>query len=570
MTDFRKFSSLKCIAGAALAILGCFGCSDMETADPSAESESLIKSTQIELVTATTARLSVELNLSPEELSSTSVVVYYSDDSDLDVDDAESISSTKISASGKCDLTIGGLRFATPYQYIVYVLTESSEEACEPSEFRTNDINVSLSIDESSVNSTSAVVNGTVTGISGIDREHLEFGITVSGSSDCPVSLSGNESVFQAVIEDLNYGTEYTLTPYVRQYDSVISGKETVRFTTKDNYSNASKSLDMASAADLSSRETANSYIVSEAGLYKFKTVKGCKNEQVGAVAGCAILWESFGTSVAPECCDLINSVCYKDGYIAFQTSDVYRSGNAVIAAVDSHGTVLWSWHIWFTETPADCYFANNTKALMDRNLGATSALPGDSGTLGLLYQWGRKDPFLSSSSISENIPARSTIVWPDAVKHSKITGTIGFAVANPTVFIGYNIDTKDWMYNQDDTRWSAVKTEYDPCPPGYRVPDGGHDGAFKKAGLSGWLSFNGTNKGMMFGTLNPASWFPASGFRYFDDASIGYVGVDGYYWSVTPSQTDGYYMYFNYGGYVDPAFSNYRSFGFAVRCQKK
>ena len=45
----------------------------------------------------------------------------------------------------------------------------------------------------------------------------------------------------------------------------------------------------------------------------------------------------------------------------------------------------------------------------MDRNLGATSAALGDVGALGLLYQWGRKDPFLGSLSITESEVAAST-----------------------------------------------------------------------------------------------------------------------------------------------------------------
>ncbi|MBO5419058.1 MAG: hypothetical protein J6A22_03140 [Bacteroidales bacterium] len=569
MSDNHSFSVLKHICAAAFTIAAGVSCSDIETVTPSDKpsGEAVIDEAKVVSVTATTAKVSVGLSSGQEESEAT-VVVYYSDAPVLDIEDAESVTSTKINNAGRCTVVIDGLRIATTYRYQVYVVTESSELAGETGEFNTNDIKVTLSVDDSSISSTSAVVSGTVTGMSDVDRNSLEFGISVSGSEDCPVALSVGEFSFQASVGDLNNGTEYKLTPFIRQHDAVVYGEETLVFTTKDGYSSASKNLDMTSAVDLSLRESANSYIVPEKGLYKFKALKGYTNGQIGDIASCTILWESFGTSVAPECCDLISAVCYKDGYIAFQTSDPYRNGNAVIAAMDSKGRILWSWHIWFTETPKDCYFA--TKALMDRNLGATSVILGDPCSLGLLYQWGRKDPFLNSSVIDDNIPAKSTIAWPDAVKHDKITGTIGFAVSNPTVFIGYNLETKDWQYNQDDTRWRTVKTEYDPCPPGYKVPDGGPDGVFKKAGFSGWFGFNPSSKGIIFASTSPASWFPASGFRYFDDGSIGYIGVDGYYWSSTPSRTDGYYMYFNYGGYVDPAFTNYRSFGFAVRCQKK
>jgi len=38
----------------------------------------------------------------------------------------------------------------------------------------------------------------------------------------------------------------------------------------------------------------------------------------------------------------------------------------------------------------------------MDRNLGAATVTTNTVSTLGLLYQWGRKDPFPGSSSTSD------------------------------------------------------------------------------------------------------------------------------------------------------------------------
>lgn len=83
------------------------------------------------------------------------------------------------------------------------------------------------------------------------------------------------------------------------------------------------------------------------------------------------------------------------------------RKGNAVIAFKVDY-TIYWSWHIWVTDNTEngvtysqDFETDLNNKtfqvAYMDRNLGATSAdFIGNewekSG--GLLYEWGRKDPF--------------------------------------------------------------------------------------------------------------------------------------------------------------------------------
>ena len=109
---------------------------------------------------------------------------------------------------------------------------------------------------------------------------------------------------------------------------------------------------------------------------------------------------------------------------------------------------------------------------MMDRNLGATSATPGDVGALGLLYQWGRKDPFLGSSSNSSSATAKSTIKWPSAVSSNSSNGTIEYATAHPTTLIKYNGSNYDWYYtgssSNDNTRWttsSSNKSIYDPCP---------------------------------------------------------------------------------------------------------
>ncbi len=104
----------------------------------------------------------------------------------------------------------------------------------------------------------------------------------------------------------------------------------------------------------------------------------------------------------------------------------VNQPGNAVIAAyndADCEGEIIWSWHIWVTsEDPTNIsnaityytyawdengiYGVNSGRAsipgygMMSCNLGALASVPtaatgeGATSTYGLLYQWGRKDPF--------------------------------------------------------------------------------------------------------------------------------------------------------------------------------
>ena len=337
------------------------------------------------------------------------------------------------------------------------------------------------------------------------------------------------------------------------------------------------------STVDMSLSGTANSYIVSQKGTYKFKAVKGNSSESVGAVASAEVLWETFGTDVTPNVGDLVKNAVYSDGYILFSTADTFREGNAVIAAKDASGNILWSWHIWLTDQPQGQVYYNNAGTMMDRNLGATSATPGDVGAHGLLYQWGRKDPFLGSSSISSNIEAKSTGTWPSAVSSNSSNGTIEYAVSYPTTFIANNQNNYDWYYtgssSTDNTRWTtsnSAKSIYDPCPSGWRVPDGGDNGIWSKA-LGSNSSFtqsslyDSTNEGMNFSGKfgsDQTIWYPASGCRFYRDGSLNFVGDYGSYMSASPIDYWACSLYFDYYGNVHPSnFVAARASVQSVRC---
>ncbi|MBQ2874705.1 MAG: hypothetical protein IJE85_05355 [Bacteroidales bacterium] len=324
------------------------------------------------------------------------------------------------------------------------------------------------------------------------------------------------------------------------------------------------------------SSTTANCYIVSNSGSYSFPTVKGGSTESVGNVVSAEVLWESFGTDVRPSVGDLIGSVSYSNGEISYTVSSPFKEGNAVIAAKDAYGEILWSWHIWLTDQPEEQVYYNNAGTMMDRNLGATSATPGDVGALGLLYQWGRKDPFLGSSSIRSNVKAKSTGTWPSSVTASTSKGNVDYATANPMTFIlGTDSSVADWHYSsRNNDLWKSSKTIYDPCPAGWRVPDGGGNGVWSKAcGTSSSFSdsYDSVDKGMNFsGKFGSTSviWYPASGSCLNGyDGSLIYVGLYGYYWSVTPESYYAYNLYFNDYGSVYPSDNFSRAIGQAVRC---
>ena len=335
--------------------------------------------------------------------------------------------------------------------------------------------------------------------------------------------------------------------------------------------------FDDSTATDLSAEGTANCYLVKAAGTYKFKAVKGNSTQSVGAASSATVLWESFGTSSKPNEGDLIASATYKDGYVYFATPTTFKSGNASIAVRDSNAKILWSWHIWLSkEGWNDHVYANNAGTMMDRNLGATSATPGSVSAFGLLYQWGRKDPFLGSSSISSNTLAVSTGSWSSVSTQQ----TVDYVTANPMIFVWQNYEwcTGDGAEDSNYAkRWTeSTKSMYDPCPVGYRVPEGGKNGFWGTAlgtsnSTSAGTTWDSTNKGRHW-TLSDGTtaWYPAVGYRSYDSGSVDNVGEYGYYWSASPypsGTNNAYYLLFNYNGSVYPARNGSRGNGCSVRC---
>ena len=106
----------------------------------------------------------------------------------------------------------------------------------------------------------------------------------------------------------------------------------------------------------------------------------------------------------------------------------------------------------------------HNTKTFMDRNLGAISAAKGDGrATYGLYYQWGRKDPFYHPAYTGS-----TSIAYSYDTTNENCTSS--YADAHPTTAL-YSSTSSDWLNPADYTRWRYnTKTEYDPCPRGYRV----------------------------------------------------------------------------------------------------
>lgn len=210
------------------------------------------------------------------------------------------------------------------------------------------------------------------------------------------------------------------------------------------------------------------------------------------------------------------------------------QRGNALIAAYNSQGDIIWSWHIWVTENePANVSNAlvystyawnengiqNHVRvpgyAIMPCNLGALRYAPDNASretifdTYGMLYQWGRKDPFppmkkdtpknfsyynydnetarihvydnkheyitmTSSGFYQDNTEGElfRTTLASDIDPYTK-AGGLRYSIQNPVVFIAsankafskgnnYNvpgnyINRGDWLPERDECLWGAV-----------------------------------------------------------------------------------------------------------------
>ena len=328
--------------------------------------------------------------------------------------------------------------------------------------------------------------------------------------------------------------------------------------------------FDETPAVTLGTQETANCYIVTEAGSYRIPAVQGNSNAGIGEVAFGELLWETVNTTDAVTRYSVVTDVAYCDGYIYFHIPDPVMAGNALVAAVSASGDVLWSWHLWILpEGYADQTYAEGDShpysgaVMMDRNLGSLSATPGTVTANGLLYQWGRKDPFPGIGVLSGATAAKVAGTAVSTVAQSTDNGTVEYAIANPTKFIYKS--SNDWLVTSDASLWSAgAKTVFDPCPAGYHIP-------FANA-ISGLTvdntAWSDTQKGRSITINGQTIWFPAPGTRASASGSLQNGGTTGYIW-FDKNGTAGQNAWKTSDTIGVAAKAQPQAAGFSVRCQK-
>ena len=297
----------------------------------------------------------------------------------------------------------------------------------------------------------------------------------------------------------------------------------------------------VASVVDLTEGgKWANCYLLDEADAtsYSFEP-KHVSGEVIsGQLRTAEVLWETAQNTVENLAYDhTANKI--------FFTKTAGAKGNAVIALKDYNGNLLWSCHLWATSQDVKEISLGGV-TFLDRNIGAvanTAPVAAENDAAGMFYQWGRKDPFPAPSKMNEANGVLSTVYPAGAIElQTKQSGvSLETAILNPTVYYwgNDNVGTEDWSSVQNDGYWNtASKTDYDPCPYGYVVPDKTQIDALI-ASRSGQTASYGNLLKCDDGTTNylsSAGWFRR---KLHATSQYAHVGQHPHYWSTTTVRVD-------------------------------
>ncbi len=225
-----------------------------------------------------------------------------------------------------------------------------------------------------------------------------------------------------------------------------------------------------------------------------------------------------------------------------------------------------------------------------------------------MLYQWGRKDcfPGADGSTIQQSDnPNASTIkiysskgeeLSEDGTGYCKIDiitsrvlngyNTQVYAIKNPLSFIYNTASPWDWYTNNENYQNNALwgkgtdKSDFDPCPIGWRVPSSGTWNDFTRNSSTpsmgtfpyyikgiikedGYIGDFHTSNGRMYKML---AWYPAVGWRDPLSGTCGNTGTGGPVWSFSYDSSFALDLGFNMNNLNIRNLCN-RAFGISVRC---
>lgn len=239
-----------------------------------------------------------------------------------------------------------------------------------------------------------------------------------------------------------------------------------------------------------------NSYMVKPGSQVQFPITKAFRmwgSEHINSPLGSGTLevapiWWDQGVSVAASLSSETNP--WKKTMTV--NTYGYEVGNAVIGLF-LNGEIIWSWHIWVTNLDPNSYITYVSSEgihhqIMARNLGAKSDYLGSSSNaFGTYYQWGRKDPFPTCATYDRDPPGPvgsggnvSVNYKPGYYVETSVpssSNNLTQSIRYPNLFFKGVSEPYDW-YSSDGSTYNnelwlskdGLKTEFDPCPEGWRI----------------------------------------------------------------------------------------------------
>lgn len=432
----------------------------------------------------------------------------------------------------------------------------------------------------------------------GVDTEYVwegrEVTVKIPAMVDYSISVSEVEGYATpegfSVTSQAGYSRKLTLT-YL--YDQFID------LSKQDIYGNPI------------AQTTANCYVVREAGGYKIPLVFG--NALKNGITNSAAYTKNSGSyshdfvdfngtvvtspyieTVSGTATNAQLSIADTDGvftdisivdgspcrYLQFKVNSVPATGaNGVLSIKDSSGVIMWSWHIWvWPDDLSVVEITNSTSVkynILPVNLGSKWDDSSKTYIKNWFYQWGRPTPLLCPSAYNSTSSHASygALSFTTAAR----TSNLYIGIQNPTTFYYNSSSPYNWFggtsyYNLWDAACTTtgnsdnnvVKTVYDPCPVGFKMPNGNTFTYFSASNAVG--SFTNGWKFKRYSGDTVGVFFPASGYRHRSGGSLDNVGSFGYVWlSSARSQNYAYFLNF-YSDNVYPQRDNYRAYGFSVR----
>ena len=504
------------------------------------------------------------------------IVTVKSDDNQPDYNDV-SASTATVSASGMTTKTISNGNSVKVPTGNVCTISWSSVNG-----YRTPDTQT-FTASGTSVTKTGTYQTEILTvNVSGISSEK-SYQITVSGI--------GSQTTSSKTYK-IPFGMSYTISA---SNVSGYSAPSSQSFTANS----VSRTITMEylkEAVDLSmqdvfgnpiSRSTANSYVIREIGEYKFPLVFGnaIKNgstnssaytkvastkmhdfvdykgnkvsspyiESVSGVSGSAQLTISDTDGIFTDISIIDGSPCR---YIKFKVNSIPTVGaNGIISVKNEKGVIMWSWLIWvWTDdlTPVEIENSTGVKyKIMPFNLASKWDEESKEHIKNWYYQYGRATPVICASSY--NSTTNHASFGENFFYSASTAGYLYDAIKEPWKFYE---NTGNWfnnnyqVYNLWDANCSTygasdnivVKSIYDPCPIGFRMPNGNTFTGFSISNVIGSFD-NGwyfkRNKDDTEGV-----YFPATGYRQLTNGNRYGGGKEGYIWTSAHSSAGSpYYL---------------------------